>query len=61
MADAEGEGLEGSENAGCDGERAAEASEDADWDRDEIGAVKFWRFGSDVWGDSGEMGLVDSS
>jgi hypothetical protein len=48
VADAEGEGLEGSENAGCDGERAAEASEDADWDRDEIGAVKFWRFGFDV-------------
>jgi len=29
------------ENAGWDGERVADASEAAEWDRDEIGTVRF--------------------
>jgi hypothetical protein len=30
--------------AGCDGDRVAEVSEAAEWERPDMGTVKFWRF-----------------
>jgi hypothetical protein len=32
------------ENAGCDGDRVVDASEAAEWERDEMGTIKFCRF-----------------
>lgn len=31
------------ENAGCDGDRFAEASEAAECDREDMGTIRFWR------------------
>lgn len=61
MVGVTGAELEGSAKVGFDDAGIAEVSEAADWERDVIGAIKFWRFGSDAWGESGEMGLADSS
>jgi hypothetical protein len=47
--------------AGCDGERAGEVSDAADWDRPEMGTIRFWIFWEEVCADSGDRGLVNSS
>jgi hypothetical protein len=49
------------EKAGCDGESVADASEAAEWDLDEIGTVKFCKFWVEVCGESGGIGLDNSS
>lgn len=36
------------ENAGCDGERVVEASDAAEWERDDIGTVKLCRLWFDT-------------
>lgn len=46
--------VEALENAGCDGERGAEASEPVDCDRAVIGGMRFCRLWLEVFADSGD-------
>ena len=39
-----GEAVDVPEKAGCEGERVADASEAAEWERPDMGTVKVWRF-----------------
>lgn len=58
----EGElGEEALENAGCDGESVADASEAVECDREDIGGIMFWRLWLEGFADSGDSGRVRSS
>jgi hypothetical protein len=39
-----GEDVDAPEKAGWEGDKVAEVSDAADWERPEIGTVRFWRF-----------------
>jgi hypothetical protein len=56
-----GEEVPALENARCAGESFAEASEAAEWDREDIGTIRLCRLWLEVCGESGDMGLVNSS
>lgn len=50
---------EGRENAGCEGDKFM--SDDCECDRDDIGTIRFWRFGVDDLGDPAGVPFSGSS
>lgn len=51
----------GNENAGWEGDRVADASEAYECEREDMGTVRFCKFGLDDLGDSAGTGLSGSS